>query len=173
MGGQLFFETCSEFFTTGTGTCTMSDVFVGGAIGALVAIGIFIALLVLAAFYVYFALAWRTIARKLRYKNDWIAWIPIANSAMILQLGGFHWAWIFLLLVPIIGWAAVFVLVLIATWRIFEKLKYPGWFSLSMIIPKVGGILYLIAIGFVAWQHKGKGKAKTKARRKVKKRRRK
>ena len=73
---------------------------------------------------------------------------------MILQLGGFHWAWIFLLLIPVLGWIAVFVLLVIATWRIFEKRKYPGWFSLSMVIPKAGLILYLVAIGFVAWRDK-------------------
>ena len=102
----------------------------------------------------YFAFAWMTIAKKMKYKHPWLAWIPIANLAMILQLGGFHWAWIFLALVPIVGWIALLVMSIIATWRIFEKRKYPGWFSLSLIIPKVGGILYLIAIGFVAWAKK-------------------
>ena len=75
---------------------------------------------------------------------------------MILQLGGFNWAWIFLILIPIFGWIALTVLLVIATWRIFEKRKYPGWFSLSIIIPKIGLILYLIAIGFVAWGKKKK-----------------
>ena len=75
---------------------------------------------------------------------------------MVLELGSFHWAWIFLVLIPILGWIALMVLLIIATWRIFEKRKYPGWYSLSMIIPKVGGILYLIAIGFVAWKNQKK-----------------
>ena len=137
-------EKSSDFFTS----------YSGGSLSALVAVGIFLAVILLLATYIYFALAWSTIARKLKYKNPWIAWIPIANTAMILQLGGFHWAWVFLLLIPIVGWIALAVLFIIATWRIFEKRKYPGWFSLSMIIPKVGGILYLIAIGFVAWKDK-------------------
>ena len=71
---------------------------------------------------------------------------------MILQLGGFHWAWIFLILIPFLGWIPLAVLFIIANWRIFEKRKYPGWFSLSMIIPEVGCILYGVAIGFVAWK---------------------
>jgi|TARA_Y100000310_G_scaffold256634_1_gene264470 hypothetical protein len=34
--------------------------------------------------------------------------IPFANSAMRLQLGKkFHWAWVFLYLIPIIGWIAI------------------------------------------------------------------
>ncbi|MBU2562322.1 MAG: hypothetical protein KKF68_01545 [Nanoarchaeota archaeon] len=92
--------------------------------------------------------------KKLRYKKAWLAWIPVANISMMLQLGKFHWAWVFLILIPILGWIALFVLVIIATWRIFERRKYPGWFSLSMVIPEVGVILYLVAIGFVAWSDK-------------------
>ena len=133
---------------------TLKEIAFGGIMGALIAIGVVIAILFMVASYVYFALAWSAIAKKLKYKRPWLAWIPFANLAMILQLGKFHWALIFLSLVPILGWIALFVLLIIATWRIFEKRKYPGWFSLSMIIPKVGGILYLIAIGFVAWKDK-------------------
>mgnify|MGYP001585180683 CR=1 FL=1 len=132
------------------------DVLTGGFIGAMIAIGIVFIISVLVALYVYFALAWQTIARKMKYKRSWLAWIPIANIAMILSLGGFHWAWIFLILIPILGWIALFILLIIATWRIFEKRKYPGWFSLSMIIPQIGAILYFIAIGFVAWKDKSR-----------------
>ncbi|MEK6844304.1 MAG: hypothetical protein AABX83_02655 [Nanoarchaeota archaeon] len=130
--------------------------FVGGFVGALIAIGILFAVTVLIGFYVYFALAWQTIAKKMKYRRSWLAWIPVANIAMMLSLGGFHWAWIFLILIPILGWIALFVLLIISTWRIFEKRKYPGWFSLSMLIPKVGTILYLVAIGFVAWKDKSR-----------------
>ena len=118
----------------------------------LLAIGIFLILLALAVFYVYTSLAWMTIARKLKYKRAWLAWIPVANFAMMLQLGGFHWAWVFLILIPILGWIPLFVLIVISTWKIFEKRKYPGWFSLSMILPQVGLVLYLVAIWFVAWK---------------------
>jgi len=132
----------------------------GGAVGAALAIFVFIAILLVLAVYVFHSLAWMTIAKKLKYKKAWLAWIPIAESAMRLQLGKFHWAWIFLILIPFLGWAAVIVLVTIATWRIFEKLKYPGWFALSLpliFLPRVGGIgiiLYLVAIGVVAWKKK-------------------
>jgi len=126
----------------------------GAAGGAILAFVLLIAVLIGVGLYVYTALAWMTIAKKLKHPHPWLAWIPFANIAMILQLGGFHWALTFLLLIPILGWIAVFVLVIIATWKAFEKRKYPGWFSLAMIIPQVGGILYLIAIGFVAWKDK-------------------
>ena len=120
--------------------------FIGSLVLSLIALGIAFVILVVAAVYVYFAMAWNTIATKLRYKNPWLAWIPFANLSMILQLGKFHWAWVFIILIPFAGWAAIAVLLVISTWRIFEKRKYPGWFSLSMVIPKAGFILYLISI---------------------------
>ena len=101
---------------------TSSDaltVFSAGAFGALIAVAILLAIFLAIGLYVYFAIAWMTIAKKMKYKHPWLAWIPIANCAMILQIGGFHWAWIFLVLVPIVGWIALFVLFIIANWRIF------------------------------------------------------
>ena len=127
--------------------------------GFIVGLGIlalFILATILIALYVYTSLAWMKIAQRMKYKNSWLAWIPIANGAMILQLGGFHWTWIFLILIPILGWIPLFVLIIISHWKIFEKQKYPGWFSLSIIIPKLGTILYLIIIGFVAWKPRKK-----------------
>ena len=118
--------------------------------GFIALMGIFIAVFLIAV-YVYFALAWQTIARKLKYKKAWLAWIPFANLAMILKLGEFDWKWIFLILIPILGWIPLAVMLIIAHWRIFEKRKYPGFFALALIIPQLGGILYLISIGFAAW----------------------
>ncbi len=129
----------------------LAGMFVGGALAG---VGIFVALLFVAIFYVYHAIAWSTIAKKLKHPYPWLAWIPFGGTALRLQLGGFHWALTFLYLVPVLGWLALFVLNIIAVWKAFERRSYPGWFSLSMIIPQVGGILYLIAIGFVAWKDK-------------------
>jgi hypothetical protein len=130
----------------------------GPGFAALLAVGIVIIIFIAIALYVYTALVWYTIAKKLKYGKPWLAWIPFANGAMILQLGGFHWAWIFLLLIPILGWIALGVLSIISAWRIFEKRKYPGWLSLVPIaawIPYIGGIAgiaYLVILGMVAWK---------------------
>ena len=124
---------------------------------ALLALGALMMALVVAA-YVYFAWAFMVIAQKLKYKKAWLAWIPLANISMIFQLGGFHWAWIFLLLVPVVGWIAVFALAIISTWKIFKKRKYSEWLSLVPILCMVPGfgifalIAYAIIIGFVAWK---------------------
>jgi hypothetical protein len=133
----------------------------GGQLAALIALGVFaviLALIALAVIYVYTSWAWMTIARKLKHKHPWLAWIPIANGAMVLQLGGFHWAWIFLILIPFLGWIALAVLGIISCWRIFEKRKYPGWLALIPIlgfVPWLGGLAslaFLIILGFVAWK---------------------
>src|SRR3989344_160436 len=147
MATEIFCKECPE---------VLSNILVGGAISGLVALGILIATIIILGIYIYFAFAWKTIADKLRYKRSWLAWIPFANLAMILQIGKFHWAWIFLILIPILGWITLLVLLIIAQWRIFERRKYPGWFSLSTVIPQIGGVLYLIVIGLVAWQDRKK-----------------
>jgi hypothetical protein len=125
-------------------------------IGALIVVWIIVAV----GLWVYTSLAWMTIGKKLKYKNAWIAWIPIVNIAMVLQLGEFHWAWIFLALVPVVGWLVLAVMAIIATWRIYVKRKYAGWLSLISVlqgIPVVGwvaGIVNLIILGLVAWKDK-------------------
>jgi len=113
----------------------------------------FIAFLVFVAVYIYFALAWKKIAEKRKYKRPWLAWIPIANTAMWLQMGGFHWAWIFLMLIPILGWITIGVLFIISNYRVFKQLKYPGWLSLSLVIDIIPGVsgLGIIAYGVVMW----------------------
>jgi len=128
----------------------------GGAVTALVFFIVFFILLIFAAFYVYYSFAWMTIARKMKYDKPWIAWIPIIRIGMILSLGGFAFAWVLLVLIPIFGWIALFILGIITRWRIFEKRLYPGWFSLAVLIPQFGGMLKLVILGFVAWQDRKK-----------------
>jgi len=134
------------------------DAIVGGALGAALATLIFLMVLLLLALYVYFALAWYRIAKKRKHKKPWLAWIPIANIAMWLQMGGFHWAWIFLIIIPFAGWVAVGALFIISNWRVFEKLKYPGWLALAPLLGLIGGglgtLAYGIVIGIVAWRKK-------------------
>ena len=121
-----------------------------------------VSLLFVLAIYIYTSLALMAIAKKKKYKYPWLAWIPIANIAMILQLGGFHWALVFLILVPIVGMLAILILSIIATWRIYESLKYPGWLALVPLIGMIpfpaasflGMIASLVILGVVAWGKK-------------------
>lgn len=118
--------------------------------GAFLLLGI----IMIIALYIYTALAWSSIAKKLKYKNHWLAWIPIANFFLMPILAKKHWAWGFIFLVPIVN----IVFFIIWTWNIFEQRRYPGWLSLIPIlgvIPVVGGlamIAYLVILGLVAWK---------------------
>ncbi|MEX0921100.1 MAG: hypothetical protein WDZ62_02450 [Candidatus Pacearchaeota archaeon] len=140
------------------------------AFGGLLAIGIFLAVIISLAVYIYFAFAWYTIAKKKKHDKPWLAWIPFANISLWLQMGGFHWAWVFLFLIPILGWLAIYVLFIISTWRVFESLKYPGWLSLSPLLDIIAGgagtIAYGIVVGIVAWKDNRKDKKSKKKKRK-------
>ncbi len=150
-------EVCEQFFTSGN----FSDAIVAAPVlGALIGLGVAIIFLILAAFYIYTSFVWVSIAKKLKYKNSWLAWIPFARWAMILQLGDFHWALVFLALIPVLGWIALWILLIIATWRVFEKRKYPGFLALLPVLgflPVIGWLAnpaYLILLGFVAWKNR-------------------
>ncbi len=107
--------------------------------------------------YIYSSFAFMTIGKKLKYHTPWLAWIPFARTAMLLQMGGFPWPLVFLILLPIIGWIALGIIGTIATWRIYEKRNYPGWLALiplAMVIPyvnSIAGIAQLVVLGLVAW----------------------
>jgi len=126
----------------------------GGIIVSLVALSILFFIFIFIAIYVYVALAWMTIAKKLKCKYYWLAWIPIANFFLLPLILKKKWTWGLMFFVPI----ANIVFFIMWTWKIFELRKYPGWLSLSVFIPKVGCLLYFIAIGFVAWKDQKKKK---------------
>lgn len=118
-----------------------------GAIGPLAAIaGVVI--------YVYYAFAWMTIAKKLKYDKAWIAWIPVVQLFLLPILAKKKWPWGFIFLVPIVN----IIFFIMWTWNIFEQRQYPGWLSLIPligIIPLIGWlgqIAFLVILGLVAWR---------------------
>lgn len=124
----------------------------GALFGALLALGIILTI----AFWVYFGFVLQTIAKKLKYKKDWLAWIPIARWALIPILAKKHWANVFWFLLPIVN----FVLFIVWMWKIYERRKYPGALSLIFIAHAVpvlswfAWIANLVILGFVAWKDK-------------------
>jgi hypothetical protein len=141
-----------------------------GIVAVFVALGV-IAFFLILGLYIYHSFAWMTIAKKRKHKAPWLAWIPFANQAMRLQLGGFAWQWIFLILIPIFGWVPLYIMLVISSWRIFEDLKYPGWISLAPLLDfagaeGVGFLLNLIVIGVVAWKEPDKKQAKRNSKKK-------
>lgn len=103
------------------------------------------------AIYAVIALALQTIAKREGHKNSWMAWIPIANIALILQLGGYHWALIFLGLIPVLGWIALLVFEIKALYKIFETEGYPG---ILAIVSAFISPLLIIMLAIIAWKKK-------------------
>lgn len=123
--------------------------------------GVFVVFLVVAiAAYIYFAIALQTTAKKLKEKDTWLAWIPIANLVLLSRLAKMHW-WPALLVIglfiPILNFLAslgLMVFTIIWTWKICEARKQPGWFSLLVLIPLLGSIWQFILWGILAWSDK-------------------
>jgi len=125
-----------------------------------------------AGLWVYFSFAWMTISRKLKQKNPGLMWIPVVRHVRILQLRGFHWSFIFLvlplflsflflvfearvlaivfLILGMLCFFALLILLIISKWKIFEKRGYSGWLILipagiSFFIPFIGEYLASLA----------------------------
>lgn len=140
-----------------------------GILALFLGLGLFM-LLIWAGLYVYTALAYQSIYRKSGHKKPWMAWIPIVNVIPALELGGFHWAWVFLVVgmfIPVLGVLAslaFLVLWIIAHVRIFRNAGYHPALIILLFVP----VANLITLGVVAWQ-KNKYPKKVKAKAKKKK----
>src|SRR6056297_2825598 len=143
----------------------LKDAFIGGALSSM-AIGLIILSLTISflIYWIYTSFTWMTIARKLKYDKPWLAWIPFARTSMIFELKGFHWALVFLYLIPFLGWLAILILSVVASWSVFEKRRYTEWLSLLLVlsfIPLLGETIsslalmgWLVVLGLVAWKDK-------------------
>ena len=114
------------------------------AVPALLAGGFLMFFLVFAlAMYVYVALALSTIADKTNTENGWLAWIPIANIILMLNIARKPIWWIVLCLIPLVN-----IVILIIMWMgIAEARNKPSWWGVLMIVPVVS----IIVPGYLAW----------------------
>ena len=97
----------------------------------------------MAAFYVYFALAFSTIAKKTNTPNDWWAWVPILNIILMLNIAKKPVWWIILFFVPIVS----IVIAIIVFMGVAEARGKPSWWGILMIVPVVN----IIVPGYLAW----------------------
>ena len=93
--------------------------------------------------YVYTALALQTIAQKTNTENGWLAWIPIANVILMLNIARKPIWWILLCLIPIVS-IVMFVLIWMA---IAEARNKPNWWGIMVIVP----VMNVIMPGYLAW----------------------
>ena len=100
-------------------------------------------LALLAAGYVYMALALVTIAGKTKTVHAVWGWIPILNIILMFNIARKPRWWILLLLIPVVN---IFVAVLL--WmRIAEVRQKPRWWGVLVVVP----VINLIVPGYLAW----------------------
>lgn len=100
-------------------------------------------LCIVLAVYVYMALVLQTIAHKTNTQNAWLAWIPIANIVLMLNIAKKPVWWILLFLIPLVN-----IIIAIMVWMgIAEARGKPSWLGILTIVP----IANLILPGYLAW----------------------
>ncbi len=93
--------------------------------------------------YVYVSLALQTIAQKTNTANGWLAWIPIANIILMLNVAKKPIWWIILFLIPIVN-----IVMAILVWMgVAVARGKPNWWGILIIVPLVN----LIVPGYLAW----------------------
>jgi hypothetical protein len=132
----------------GMGLLTASAVFAQddrnrAAAAALAGVMFFVLLAVFAVLYVYLALAVQTIAKKTNTENAWLAWIPIANIILLLNIAKKPLWWFLLCLIPLVN-----IVISIIIWMaVAEARGKPNWWGILLIVPVVN----LIVPGYLAW----------------------
>jgi Family of unknown function (DUF5684) len=93
--------------------------------------------------YVYFALALQTIATKTNTENPWLAWIPVVNLILVLNIAKKPIWWFVLFLIPLVN-----IVVSVITWMaVAEARNKPSWWGIVLLVPAVG----IIVPGYLAW----------------------
>ena len=117
-------------------------------------------LLLSLASYVFIAITMMFTAKRLKVKNGWLAFIPIANMVLLANMAKMHWWPVLLLLafwIPMINMIAMLTLVVftfIWMWKVCERRHRPGWWALLVLIPIFGWIWYHVMWGLLAWSKK-------------------
>jgi hypothetical protein len=102
-----------------------------------------VALLCGVAAYIYMALALQTIAVKTNTPNPWLAWVPIANAILMLQVAKKPLWWIVLFVIPIVN-----IVIVIMVWMaVAEARQKPNWWGILAIVPVVN----MVVPGYLAW----------------------
>lgn len=96
------------------------------------------------AIYLYSAWCLLHIAKKTNTPREWLAWIPIANIFLMVQIARLSLWWIVGLLIPYLNIAvAAYV-----WWKIAEQRRRPGWWGILMLISPVN----LVLLWFLAFK---------------------
>ena len=151
-------ETTFQNFNLENLTQVISDPVVLTVLAVVGFVGLIIGIIICIGIYIYFALALRTIAEKMKYSRPWLAWIPIANLFLFPILTKRKWTWGLLFFVPVVN----VVFLIICLWEILEKEGYDGKWSLILLgslsakpaFPFVVFVALLVILGVLAWKKK-------------------
>ncbi len=89
-------------------------------------------------FYVYLSYSLYVIAQKTGHSdNAWLAWIPIVNLFLTLQIAGEPGWWFILFLIPIVN----IVIGVIVWMKIAVARNKPDWWGILLIVPFVNFIV--------------------------------
>ena len=102
-------------------------------------------ILMLFGIYLYCALCLHIISNKVNINagNGWMAWIPIANVFLMLQISGRPSWWFLLFLIPIVN----LIVGMILWMDISEARQKPRWLGVLVLIP-YGGLFFLGYLAF-------------------------
>jgi len=96
-----------------------------------------------AAAYIYMAICLQTIAKKTNTPDAWLAWIPIANGILMLNIAHKPIWWIVLMLIPLVN-----IVIAVIVWMEIAKARgKPEWWGILMIVP----VANLIAPAYLAF----------------------
>ena len=126
------------------------DIIAGGFLGGFLATLGIAFFVIIAALYVYSALALMYIAKRAKTPNSWLAWIPISNFYLITQTAKKSGLWTLILLagfISFVGSIAIIAVTIWLFWLTVERIKFPGWTSLLILVPVVN----LVMLGVWAW----------------------
>ena len=116
----------------------------GNAAGALLAGTMLLFMLGVALVgYIYVSLALQTIATKTSTQNGWLAWIPVINIFLMLDIAKKPLWWFILFLIPVVN----IVMAVIVWMGIAEARQKPNWWGILTIVP----IANLVVPGYLAW----------------------
>lgn len=127
---------------------SMSPAYADGFAAASFMATIFIMLGVILVGYAYLAVCLMKIAQKTNTPNGWLAWIPIANIFLMLQIAGRSMWWIILFFIPIVS----LVISIIIWMDICEKTGKERWLGILMIVP----LANIILPGYLAFSKSNK-----------------
>ncbi|MCX6737387.1 MAG: zinc ribbon domain-containing protein [Candidatus Parcubacteria bacterium] len=84
--------------------------------------------------YIYLAVSLQVLAKKTGTENGWMAWIPIADIFLMINIAKKPLWWFILLLIPIVN----IVIGIILWMAIAERRGKEGWIGILLIVPIVG-----------------------------------